>query len=154
MMPFYQHGNGRKKLEISKNISLKYLYVILFILLINCLEKTDKVIEGMVWIPSGSFYQGALDNDTLALINEKPRHLVHIDGFYMDISPVTNKEFRYFVKETGYITTAERDINWEDLAKQLPQGTDKPHDSILKAGSLIFTKTTHPITDFTDVSQW
>ena len=26
MMPFYQHGNGRKKLEISKNISLKYLY--------------------------------------------------------------------------------------------------------------------------------
>jgi hypothetical protein len=57
MMPFYQHGNGRKKLEISKNISLKYLYVILFIFLINCLEKTDEVIEGMVWIPSGSFYQ-------------------------------------------------------------------------------------------------
>ena len=154
MMPFYQHGNGREKLEISKNISLKYLYVVLFILLINCSEKTDKEIEGMVWIPGGSFYQGALDNDTLALLHEKPRHLVHIDGFYMDISPVTNKEFRDFVKETGYITTAERDVNWGELARQLPPGTDKPHDSLLKAGSLIFSKTKKPITDFSDFSQW
>jgi formylglycine-generating enzyme required for sulfatase activity len=154
MMLFYQRGNGREKLEISKNISLKYLYVVLFILLINCSEKTDKEIEGMVWIPGGSFYQGALDNDTLALLHEKPRHLVHIDGFYMDISPVTNKEFRDFVKETGYITTAERDVNWGELARQLPPGTDKPHDSLLKAGSLIFSKTKKPITDFSDFSQW
>ena len=153
-MPFYQHGNGREKLEISKNISLKYLHLILFILLINCSEKTDKEIEGMVWIPGGSFYQGALVNDTLALLHEKPRHLVHIDGFYMDISPVTNKEFRDFVKETGYITTAERDVNWGELARQLPPGTDKPHDSLLKAGSLIFSKTKKPITDFSDFSQW
>ena len=154
MMLFYQRGNGRKKLEIFKNISLKYLHLILLILLISCSEKTDKEIEGMVWIPGGSFYQGALDNDTLALLHEKPRHLVHIDGFYMDISPVTNKEFKNFVKETGYITTAERDVNWEDLKIQLPPGTDKPHDSLLKAGSLIFTKTKKPITDFSDFSQW
>ncbi len=154
MMLFYQRGNGREKLEISKNISLKYLHLILFILLINCSEKTDKEIEGMVWIPGGSFYQGALVNDTLALLHEKPRHLVHIDGFYMDISPVTNKEFKNFVKETGYITTAERDVNWGELARQLPPGTDKPHDSLLKAGSLIFTKTKKPITDFSDFSQW
>jgi len=153
-MPFYQRGNGREKLEISKNISLKYLHLILFILLINCSEKTDKEIEGMVWIPGGSFYQGALVNDTLALLHEKPRHLVHIDGFYMDISPVTNKEFKSFVKETGYITTAERDVNWGELAKQLPPGTEKPHDSLLKAGSLIFSKTKKPITDFGDFSQW
>ena len=154
MMLFYQRGNGRKKLEIFKNISLKYLHLILLILLISCSEKTDKEIEGMVWIPGGSFYQGALDNDTLALLHEKPRHLVHIDGFYMDISPVTNKEFRDFVKETGYITTAERDVNWGELARQLPPGTDKPHDSLLKAGSLIFSKTKKPITDFGDFSQW
>ncbi|SVA79853.1 uncharacterized protein METZ01_LOCUS132707 [marine metagenome] len=133
---------------------MKYLYVVLFILLINCSEKTDKEIEGMVWIPGGSFYQGALVNDTLALLHEKPRHLVHIDGFYMDISPVTNKEFKNFVKETGYITTAERDVNWGELARQLPPGTDKPHDSLLKAGSLIFSKTKKPITDFGDFSQW
>jgi len=154
MMLFYQRGNGRKKLEISKNISLKYLHLILFIFLINCSEKTNKEIEGMVWIPGGSYYQGALDNDTLALLHEKPRHLVHLDGFYMDISPVTNKEFKNFVKETGYITTAERDVNWEDLKIQLPPGTEKPHDSILKAGSLIFTNTKEPITDFSDFSQW
>ena len=154
MMLFYQRGNGREKLEISKNISLKYFHLILFILLINCSEKTNKEIEGMVWIPGGSFYQGALVNDTLALLHEKPRHLVHIDGFYMDISPVTNKEFKNFVKETGYITTAERDVNWGELAKQLPPGTDKPHDSLLKAGSLIFSKTKKPITDFGDFSQW
>ena len=64
------------------------------------------------------------------------------------------KYFKNFVKETGYITTAERDVNWEDLKIQLPPGTEKPHDSILKAGSLIFTNTKEPITDFSDFSQW
>ncbi len=37
---------------------------------------------------------------------------------------------------------------------QLPPGTEKLHDSLLRAGSLIFSKASEPITDFSDVSQW
>ena len=133
---------------------MKYCHLILFVLLFNCTENLTQVPAGMVWIPAGSFYQGALESDTLAMSHEKPRHQVHLDGFYMDITPVTNKQFRDFVSKTGYKTTAERDIDWEDLATQLPPGTEKLHDSILRAGSLIFSKTSQPITDFSDVSQW
>ncbi|HJM16368.1 MAG TPA: SUMF1/EgtB/PvdO family nonheme iron enzyme, partial [Flavobacteriales bacterium] len=133
---------------------MKYCHFILFALLFNCTENLTQEPAGMVWIPAGSFYQGALESDTLAMLHEKPRHQVHLDGFYMDATPVTNKQFRDFVSETGYKTTAERDIDWEDLAMQLPPGTQKLHDSLLRAGSLIFSKTPQPITDFSDVSQW
>src|SRR5680860_1343505 len=82
--------------------------------------------EGMVWIPGGKFIQGALASDNLAMHHEKPAHLVAVDGFYMDISEVTNSEFQKFVEETGYITLAEREIDWEELKKQLPPGQEKP----------------------------
>ena len=32
------------------------------------------------------------------------------------------------MKATGYITTAERKPEWEELKKQLPEGTPKPDD--------------------------
>ena len=52
--------------------------------------------------------------------DEFPRHQVKVSAFYMDKHEVTNAEFRAFVKATGYITTAERKPDWEELKKQLP----------------------------------
>jgi formylglycine-generating enzyme required for sulfatase activity len=40
--------------------------------------------EGMVWIPGGTFMQGAMDSDQMAMNHEKPAHEVAIDGFFMD----------------------------------------------------------------------
>ena len=62
---------------------------------------------------------------------EKPSHFVKVGGFFIDITEVTNKQFKDFVDATGYITVAERPINWQDLKKQVPKGTPKPHDSLL-----------------------
>lgn len=69
--------------------------------------------EGMVWIPGGKFQQGAVASDKMAMHHEKPAHPVAVGGFFMDITEVTNAEFRKFVEETGYITVAEREIVWE-----------------------------------------
>jgi Uncharacterized conserved protein len=110
--------------------------------------------EGMVWIPSGEFMQGAVSADKMAMGHEKPAHPVFVDGFYMDVHEVTNAQFAQFVKETAYVTIAEREIEWEEMKKQLPQGTPKPHDSILQPGSLIFKKTKSTVPNLYDYSQW
>src|SRR5690606_36663679 len=60
--------------------------------------------QGMVWVPGGNFTQGARQGDQFALDHEKPAHPVAVDGFFMDITEVTNDEFSKFVKDTGYIT--------------------------------------------------
>lgn len=109
---------------------------------------------GMVWIPGGEFVQGALADDAMAMPHEKPAHPVKVDGFFMDKTEVTNAQFEEFVKETGYVTVAERPIDWEEMKKQLPPGTQKPADSILQPGSLVFKKTKESVPNLYDYSQW
>ncbi|MEX0360528.1 MAG: formylglycine-generating enzyme family protein, partial [Allomuricauda sp.] len=111
-----------------------------------------EVPKGMVWIPGGNFYQGAVANDAMAMGHEKPSHPVAVDGFFIDVSEVTNAQYAKFTKETGYITLAERKIDWEEMKKQLPAGTPKPHDSILQPGSLVFRQGV--VTNLQDYSQW
>jgi formylglycine-generating enzyme required for sulfatase activity len=52
---------------------------------------------------------------------------------------VTNAEFQKFVEATGYLTTAERKPDWEELKKQVAPGTPKPPDEVLVPGSLVFS---------------
>ncbi|WP_420321767.1 formylglycine-generating enzyme family protein [Flagellimonas sp.] len=123
----------------------------------NLIKKLPIGIEppdGMVWIPGGTFIQGAVPQDKEAMHHEKPAHEVAVDGFFMDTTQVTNAKFSKFVKETGYVTVAERIPDWEELKKQLPEGTPKPHDSILQPGSLVFKKTKSSVPNLYDFSQW
>src|SRR5688572_31789198 len=98
---------------------------------------------GMVWIAGGEFTIGT--DDTNSMPNERPAHRVRVDGFWMDVHPVTNAQFREFVKASGYVTTAERKPEWEELKKQLPPGTPKPDDSVLVPGSLVYSPPNHPV---------
>jgi sulfatase modifying factor 1 len=45
----------------------------------------------------------------------KPVHLVRVNGFWIDATPVTNAQFARFVKETGYVTVAERPLSPKDF---------------------------------------
>lgn len=108
--------------------------------------------KGMVWIPpSGEFVMGS--TDPLARPDESPVHRVRVGGFWMDITEVTNAQFRAFVEATGYITVAERPIDWEQLKSQLPPGTPKLEDEELQPGSLVFTPPDHAV-DLRDSSRW
>lgn len=93
------------------------------------------------------------DKDPQARPDEKPAHKVHVDGFYMDEHEVTNAEFAAFVKATGYITTAEKPVDWEEIKKQLPGGTPRPPDSLLAPGSLVFTPPSTPV-PLNNIGQW
>tara|TARA_R110002020_G_scaffold430221_6_gene639875 strand:+ start:742 stop:1854 length:1113 start_codon:yes stop_codon:yes gene_type:complete len=120
------------------------------------IEKPDDVDvpEGMIWVSGVHFSQGAQDGDNLALPREKPAHPVAVDGFFIDVTEVTNTEFKEFTDETGYVTIAERPVDWEEMKKQLPAGTPKPDDSLLQPGSLIFRKDIENVQNLDDYSQW
>ncbi|MDA8850431.1 formylglycine-generating enzyme family protein [Flavobacteriaceae bacterium] len=111
-------------------------------------------ISGMVWIPGGTYDMGASDGDRMALPHEKPKHTVKVDGFYMDVTEVTNAQFSKFIDATSYMTTAERPVEWELVKSQLPPGTPKPHDSLLRPGSLMFKKAKETVPNLYDLSQW
>ena len=115
------------------------------------LKTNGSPLEGMKWIRGGEVWLGALDKEGRQ--DEYPKHRVKLKGFWMDESEVTNAQFRKFVDATGYKTTAEKDVNWEEIKKQLLPGTQKPHDSFLLASSLVFTPPSHPV-NLNDPSQW
>ena len=98
---------------------------------------------GMAWVPGGEFTMGTDDPEAAAA--ERPAHRVRVDGFWMDVNEVTNAEFAKFVAATGYKTTAERPIDWEQLRKELPPGTPKPPDDRLAPGSLVLFPTDNPV---------
>ena len=93
----------------------------------------DTSKAGMAYIPGGEFMMGG-DNEQ-ASKDEFPKHRVSVDAFWMDTHEVTNAEFAKFVQATGYVTTAEKKPDWEQLKKQLPPGTPKPDESQLVAVS-------------------
>jgi len=105
----------------------------------------------MVFIPGGEFNMGG-DNEQ-ADPDEFPKHRVVVSPFYMDETEVTNEQFHKFIKATGYVTTAERNANWEDIKKTVPPGTAKPPDSLLVAASLVFKSSVGPV-NLNDYSQW
>ena len=107
--------------------------------------------EGMVLIPSGEYLMGGKSEQ--AGPDEFPRRKVQLSAFWMDEHEVTNQQFKAFVEATNYITVAERPINWEEMAKNLPPNTPKPPDSLLLPGSLIFEPTDGPV-DLNNYSQW
>jgi hypothetical protein len=70
---------------------------------------------------------------------------VTVNGFWIDATPVTNRQFAEFVGATGHVTFAET----EPDPKNYPGSP--PH--LIFAGSLVFTPPKHPL-DLRDWSQW
>ena len=55
----------------------------------------------MVHIPGGSFVMGT-DDRAKALDNERYAHEVHVPDFWIDATPVMNREYLEFVEDGGY----------------------------------------------------
>jgi formylglycine-generating enzyme required for sulfatase activity len=63
--------------------------------------------DGMVNITGGTFRMGSDKHYP----EERPAHIVTVDGFWMDRYAVTNAGFAAFVAATGYVTFAERPLD-------------------------------------------
>ena len=89
---------------------------------------------GMVWIPGGEFWMGSDDE---AFPDARPVHRVAVEGFWIDTTEVTNAQYERFVRETGYVTVAERIPRAEDYPGAPPEN--------LVAGSVVFTPPSKPV---------
>ena len=68
----------------------------------------------MVLIPKGTFLYGSREDDKVARSNEKPQRVINLPAFYMDVFPVTNKQFCEFLnRNRPNKKTLERWINFE-----------------------------------------
>ena len=111
----------------------------------------DKAPPGMVWIPGGEFSMGATLNGEgthempMASKDAGPVHRVYVDGFWMDVTAVTNEQFEKFVKAAGYVTIAERTPTKEEFPTA-------PAENLV-AGSVVFAPTDHDV-PLTDHYQW
>jgi sulfatase modifying factor 1 len=108
---------------------------------IHPVEGETACAPGMVFVPGGTFRMGS-DNH---YPEEAPAHEVRVDGFFIDRTPVTNRQFKAFVKATGYVTVAERVPDPDDYPGAIPH--------MLYAGSLVFKKASG-VVDLRDASQW
>lgn len=117
----------------------------------NHIIQEESSLDGMVKIPEGEFMMGATDDEGRP--DEYPQHKVKVDAFWMDVTEVTNAQFKKFVNATGYITTAEKKPDWEELKKQLPAGSLKPDESQLEASSLVFSPPAYTV-PLNDASKW
>ena len=95
----------------------------------------------MIWIPGGTFRMGSNDHYP----EEAPVHLAAVDGFWIDPAPVTNRQFKAFVKATGHKTTAEITPDPKNYPGALPH--------MIYAGSLVFTPPTHAV-DLRNWGEW
>src|SRR6476620_9671141 len=72
---------------------------------------------GMTWIPGGVFEMGSED----FYPEERPVREASVEGFWMDVHPVTVAAFRRFVKASGYVTLAERTPDAADYPDATPE---------------------------------
>lgn len=104
---------------------------------------TDECVktDGMRYLPSGVFLMGS----DRFYPEESPIRRVKVDPFWIDETPVTNRDFARFVESTGYCTLAEMAPCPKDYPDMLPE--------MARAGSLLFQRTATPV-NLDDYSQW
>ena len=109
----------------------------------NSIPAPTPVPEGMVWIPGGEFSMGSdAEGESLCSIagvtrDAVPIHRVEVDGFWMDVTEVTNAQWEKFVNATGYKTVAEIAPTKEEFPTAPPEN--------LIAGSTVFAPTPQPV---------
>ena len=97
--------------------------------------------QGMRHLPVGEFTMGS----DRFYPEERPRRRVRVAGFWIDETPVTNRDFAAFVAATGYRTFAEVAPNPADYPGLPPE--------LARAGSLVFERPRGPV-DLNDFRQW
>jgi formylglycine-generating enzyme len=98
-------------------------------------------LNGMKRLSGGEFAMGSED----FYPEEAPVRRVEVEDFWIDERPVTVGQFRRFIKQSGYVTVAERPVD--------PALYPDADPALLVPGALVFHPTRSPV-DLSDVRNW
>lgn len=98
--------------------------------------------DTMTWIAGGRFVMGS----DVHYPEEAPLRATWVDGFWIDTTPVTNRQYAQFVAATGHVTMAE-------IA---PDPKDYPGliEELARAGSLVFHQPSGSRSGVGDPNDW
>jgi formylglycine-generating enzyme required for sulfatase activity len=71
--------------------------------MVSAQERQQAARADMIWIPGGTFRMGSDRHYP----EEAPVHHASVHGFWIDRTPITNGQFKEFVRATGHVTFAE-----------------------------------------------
>jgi len=104
-------------------------------------EQPSPPRKGMVWVEGGEFMMGS--NNFYP--EEAPVRRVSVESFWIDVTPVTNRQLEEFVAATGWVTEAEIPANPADYPGAKPE--------MLAPASLVFTPSSGPV-DLQNPANW
>jgi len=103
----------------------------------------NHILDDMVLVPGGEFAMGEPDEVRLidpvseedTLEDAHPQRLVYVDDFFIDVHPVTNRQYHEFVLQTGYPVPVGRiayepdndyrdPYDWDERTWLYPDGLD------------------------------
>ena len=88
--------------------------------------------DGMVLVPTGSFWMGSDDAYAYPDDGEGPPRELELAAYWLDSCAVTNAAFGLFVTETGYVTEAER-FGWSFVFAGLLPDDFPPTQAVAQA---------------------
>jgi formylglycine-generating enzyme required for sulfatase activity len=97
--------------------------------------------DAMIWLPGGRFRMGS----DVHYAEEAPAHEVEVTGFWIDRTPVTNRQFAAFVAATGHVTLAERGLD--------PAAHPHLPPDLLRPGAMVFAPPREPVS-LDDPTRW
>lgn len=74
-------------------------------------EETIRPPAGMVYVPPGPFLMGCTAEETDpdpfypemdSLASARPQRSIYLSGYFIDMFPVTNRQYKEFIDDTGY----------------------------------------------------
>lgn len=90
-------------------------------------RSSNETPDGMVLIPEGQFTMGVTFQETEAdpdypdivwLGNAVPKREIYLSAYWIDICPVTNKQYKEFLDDTGHHVPRPRGAPWDAWLEQ------------------------------------
>lgn len=132
---------GARQLKKRSNLRLVICSFLGLTALTQGISSASQANGDFVLLDGGTFTMGSNEHYREEAIERQ----VTVSPFQIKITEVTNAEFRAFVEATGYVTTAERDLD--------PSENPSLPKDLLRAGSMVFAQPPGKV-DLTDFRVW